>query len=129
MSDENVPRQEQHQIALYYLYTPRPLSSLSEHVEFHKATCASLSLHGRIRVSAEGINGVLSGRTVDLQRYEQLLGEELTKIFADTEDSNDYGSSDNDNCMKFDLDMKYCKLRSDIPAEQQLFDTLSVKQT
>ena len=129
MGDENAPRQERHQIALYYLYTPRPLLSISEHVEFHKNICASLSLHGRIRVSLEGINGVLSGRAVDLQRYEQLLGEELARIFADTEDSNDSGSSDNDNCVNFDLDMKYCELRSDIPAEQQLFDTLSVKQT
>ena len=127
MSDEL--SQQQHQIALYYLYTPRPLPQelLSQHIQFQKDVCSSLSLHGRIRVSCEGINGVLSGRTVDLRQYEEQLHDELTRIFACSNvEDNDAGSGHD---ISFDLDIKYCKLRPDIPAEQQLFDSLSVKQT
>ena len=121
--------QEQHQIALYYLYTPRPLPQelLSQHIQYQKDLCASLSLHGRIRVSCEGINGVLSGRTVDLHQYEERLHDELTRIFSDS-NVEDHGAGTTDG-MSFDLDMKYCKLRPEIPEEQQLFDSLSVKQT
>lgn len=117
---------QQPQIALYYLYTPRPLpkESISQHIQFHKDVCASLTLRGRIRVSSEGINGVLSGREFDLKRYEQQLHNELSRIFADVED--DDASSGN---ISFDLDIKYSHLRNDIPAEQQLFNSLSVKQT
>ena len=128
MSNDEIS-QQQHQIALYYLYTPRPLSqeSLSQHIQFQEDLCASLTLHGRIRVSCEGINGVLSGRTVNLHQYEARLHDELTTIFTDSNvGDSDAGSGDD---MLFDLDIKYCKLRSDIPEEQQLFNSLSVKQT
>ena len=112
--------QQENMILLYYCYLP--IGETEDHAQFHRDTCRSL-LNGRIRVSPEGINGVLSGRGHDLREYESKLRHELTSLVAPPID----GSSSSN--IALDLDMKYCHLRKDIPAHQQLFDSLSVKVT
>ena len=124
-------------IALYYCYTPRPIppTSLPNHVEYHQDLCARLNLNGRIRVSSEGINGVLSGNRSQLIEYERSLHDEVARILhedTDIDDKNKANTNDDADVgddASFDLDVKYCKLRPDIPEETQLFHTLSVKQT
>ena len=101
-------------IALYYIYLGIP--DAKHHVKFHQELCKRLSLKGRIRVSAkEGLNGVLSGRIQDLQLYEEEFLGQLTTI--------------NPQLQKSDLDLKYCRLRTDLTVQEQLFETLQVKET
>lgn len=117
---------KKHMIALYYCYPPTglPTDQLKSHKLFHEETCADLNLGGRIRVSEEGINGVLSGTEDALREYDARLRKELMQL-VDVISSD---SDDNDPTTDW-LDIKYCHLRNDIPTEQQLFDSLSVKIT
>ena len=101
-----------YRIALYYCYIPIP--NAEEHTDFHRNLCLELELQGRIRVSSEGINGVLSGLHDNLRDYERRVVQEM-KEYQDPS--------------LWELDVKYCQLRSDLPVEAQLFDGLSVKQT
>jgi predicted sulfurtransferase len=103
---------ESWRIALYYYYID--IDDISQHIAFHKELCDSAGFQGRIRISAEGINGVLSGLFSSQKNYEASLINELERI-------------SNKACD--DLDMKYCQLRTDLPVEVQLFDSLSVKET
>lgn len=116
-------------IALYYCYPPAglPKDNLEPHKLFHQETCTNLDLGGRIRVSEEGINGVLSGKEGALREYEGRLRKELLKIAVVGDD--DEGSDEEDDPTTEWLDIKYCHLRNDIPMEQQLFDSLQVKIT
>ncbi len=66
----------EYMIALFYMYSSNPVP-VKEHMEFQRRVGTELFLGGRIRVSVEGINGVLSGTRRHLQRYEQLLQNEL----------------------------------------------------
>ena len=100
-------------IALYYCYIA--IEQVDEQVDFHKALCEENELKGRIRVSQEGINGVLSGRFLACQTYERRLREELRRLVPDEED--------------WELDVKYCQLRTDLPVGKQLFDSLICKST
>lgn len=97
-------------IALYYVYTNLSDCDLQEHVEFHTNICNSMNLTGRIRVSPEGINGVLSGDVKSLEDYEYLTTEKL-------------------GLENGGMNIKYCLLRDDIPPETQVFDELTVKKT
>jgi len=106
-------------IALYYVYVEIPAKSLDDHKEFHTTTCADLCLFGRIRISTEGINGVLSGDETDLKSYEEALKKEIEHRSPNYA-AKRYGET---------LDMKYCHLRNDIPIETQTFEALSVKIT
>jgi len=117
-----------HMIALYYCYPPAglPKDQLEPHKLFHQETCTNLNLGGRIRVSEEGINGVLSGTENALREYEASLRKELLKLVVVVIDDNDH---DDDDPTTEWLDIKYCHLRNDIPTEQQLFDSLQVKIT
>ena len=97
-------------IALYYVYIDIPASQLREQVEFHRNTCQERDVKGRIRISKEGINGVLSGELEALHQYEQLATEQLGL---------------EEGC----LNVKYCLLREDIPFQSQIFDELIVQKT
>ncbi|EJK44769.1 hypothetical protein THAOC_36664 [Thalassiosira oceanica] len=113
--------EQQQMILLYYCYVT--IECVESHAQFHTNTCKATSLNGRIRVSTEGINGVLSGRGHDLREYESKLRHELTTSLIAPPNG---GSAPSNN---IDLDMKYCHLRKDIPVHQQLFDSLSVRVT
>ena len=118
-----------HMISLYYCYPPTniPPDQLNHHANFHRETCATLNLGGRIRVSEEGINGVLSGTEKALRDYETRLRKELMSIVS--RDESFFVLNDNEDPTAEWLDMKYCHLRKDVPVEKQIFDTLSVKIT
>ena len=121
--DSNLNHGSKHMIALYYCYPPTDISNPDDHASFHQDVCTTLNLGGRIRVSHEGINGVLSGPIEDLKEYELRLRREL---------ANDNGVEEEEEATKQTyeyLDIKYCHLRQDIPVEQQLFDSLNVKVT
>jgi predicted sulfurtransferase len=97
-------------IALYYCYVP--IENVEEHMEFQNSISIANNLHGRIRVASEGLNGVLSGRREHLENYERLLNKELLR--------HDHA---------FELDVKLCQLRTDLPVKVQLFDSIGVKKT
>lgn len=110
----NVDEDDKHdswRIALYYCYIP---VIVEKHVAFQQSQCQQRQLFGRIRVSPEGINGVLSGSFVKLQEYESLLKDELEGLV---------------DPLQWELDVKYCQLRPDLTVKDQLFDSLSVKAT
>jgi len=133
-------------IILYYCYPPSPIpqTQLEQHSNFHKTSCTALNLGGRIRVSEEGINGVLSGTETNLRKYESELRLELINLVGgdtttNSTDTHDVETNIDENInesiqtevdpTKEWLDMKYCHLRKEIPTDQQLFDSLSVKIT
>ena len=60
-----------------------------------------------------------------MREYDARLRKELIQLVVDVVSSD---SDDNDPTTDW-LDIKYCHLRNDIPTEQQLFDSLSVKIT
>ena len=106
-------------ICLYYVYVPIPKEGVKPHSTFHEKVCQELNLFGRIRISFEGINGVLSGNKDNLKKYETKLQEEVLSL-APLSERYRYGET---------LDVKYCHLRDDIPVDKQKFDSLSVKLT
>ncbi len=134
-------------IALYYWYIDIPTQSLDEQVNFHESLCNELKLKGRIRLSSEGLNGVLSGQKRDLEEYAERMRDEVESKFR--RDVNCCGGNDSSIGMgsgsigsgggqKGDgpplkygqtLDVKYCHLRPTLEEEKQLFDSLSVKVT
>ena len=105
-------------VALYYYYVE--MGDVAKHVQFHQTLCISLNLKGRVRVSSEGINGVLSGLYESLKLYEIAFIEELGRC-NETVDSATITAED--------LDLKYCQLRPELSIESQLFDSLMVKET
>jgi len=131
-------------IILYYCYPPSPIpqTQLVQHSNFHKTSCTALNLGGRIRVSEEGINGVLSGTETNLRKYEVQLRLELINLVGGdtiTNSTNIHNVDANiidESIIQTEvdpttewLDMKYCHLRKDVPTNKQLFDSLSVKIT
>ena len=125
-SPSSLPSKDQHHmIALYYCYPPSRILQLKPHANFHQETCLALKLGGRIRVAKEGINGVLSGTEENLREYEHQLRKELIHIVSLNNDGEIISEADSEEW----LDIKYCHLREDIPADKQLFHTLSVKIT
>lgn len=117
--------EEKVMIALYYWYIPIPKRFIEKHQDFHKEICTNLNLNGRIRISKEGLNGVLSGTKGNLMSYEKQLIDEVNR----NEFAN-YRKEDDEDCRYGNsLDVKYCHLRSDIDVEKQMFTSLSVKIT
>jgi len=132
-------------IALYYWYTPIPKAELEPHKEFHEHLCETLDLNGRIRISKEGLNGVLSGKRCDLEQYSLQLQQEVqylhscqqtasssTLVEASPQplESPNYPSElAKEKRYGNTLDIKYCHLRKDIDIEKQLFTYLHVKIT
>jgi predicted sulfurtransferase len=125
-SDSSVDPLDRLMIALYYWYIEIPTGSLNEQVSFHGTACENLNLFGRIRISTEGLNGVLSGNVEDLKEYEKEIKKEIESKFQCKEGEHNQGED-----LQYGnfLDVKYCRLRNDIPVETQLFDSLSVKVT
>lgn len=97
-------------IMLFYIYTA--IENVAANIVFQEHTCEKLCLKGRVRVSVEGLNVVLSGTKMNLQCYEDILLAHLNGAVTST-----------------DLDVKYCPLRRDIPRPKQMFDYLSIKET
>jgi predicted sulfurtransferase len=114
---------ENWRIALYYYYIDLP--NVPEHVQLHRHLCESMNFKGRIRVSSEGINGVLSGWHVHLQEYERIITDELKRL-SNTSTSTSITSMPNDDVT---LDVKYCLLREDLLIDAQLFESLMIKET
>jgi predicted sulfurtransferase len=109
---------EDWRIALYYCYVDIP--NVQQHVDLQQDLCEDRNLKGRIRVSVEGINGVLSGRFSSLKDYERIVQLELQKLQEPKEEEEE---------MSIHLDVKYCLLRNDLSIEAQLFESLVVKET
>jgi predicted sulfurtransferase len=129
----------EYMIALFYMYSSNPVP-VKEHMEFQRRVGTELFLGGRIRVSVEGINGVLSGTRRHLQRYEQLLQNELIptatlltepaeRIASPATSEDSCAPPDSRSSSNINLNMKYCKLRPDLPCQEQLFDKLQVQET
>lgn len=128
-------------IALYYWYVDIPKGSLKQHCDFHKSLCTRLNLYGRIRISEDGLNGVLSGKRCDLECYETELKKEVTPVTMmmqvsscceDEEEEQEHESATSSSTTSRYgkvLDVKYCHLRKDIPMEKQMFTSLSIKIT
>lgn len=104
MSDKSSNAHDNYRIALYYCYVD--IENVSCHVSFQHEICGDF-LKGRIRVSSEGLNGVLSGLRCHLEDYQRRVEQQIGVT----------------------LDVKYCLLRADLPTESQLFDSLSIKAT
>ena len=94
---------DDYRIALYYCYVEIP--DVANHVTFQKEICCHLK--GRLRVSSEGLNGVLSGLQSALEEYQKQVEQKIN----------------------VKMDVKYCYLRNDLSVESQLFDSLSIKAT
>lgn len=112
---------DDYRIALYYCYIP--LEDLQAVVDFHDEFKNRIA--GRVRVASEGLNGVLSGPQTALQDYEQKLREFLTNATAI--DSGKAASSS--TSLSWELDVKYCMLRSDLTVSSQLFTELEIDKT
>jgi predicted sulfurtransferase len=108
---------EHWRIILYYCYIDLDGTVVDNHVNFQIALCEQNELQGRIRVSTEGINGVLSGRMTACHEYEDRLREELSRLSPPRIED------------VWELDVKYCSLRTDLPVAPQLFDSLICKAT
>lgn len=98
-------------VALYYYYVD--LSNVPEHVEFHRRLCEGLSLNGRIRISSEGLNGVLTGLFCNLKQYEDKVMEQLQEVCPNSSLTE-----------PIDLDVKYCLLREDLPSKSTTISEL-----
>lgn len=116
-----------YRIALYYCYIVIP--DLKQHCQFHVDLCNRLDLQGRIRVAPEGINGVLSGTLCALQEYDRDLQKALKQLHSTKDTTLSTTPINSQMAMDWELDVKYCQLRSDLPLSSQLFDTLVVNET
>ncbi|MGK3760600.1 MAG: putative sulfurtransferase [Bacillariaceae sp.] len=148
--NDNADNHDDWRIALYYAYIELTPSEIQSHIDIQKQVCEDLNLKGRIRISKEGVNGVLSGELIILQKYEELISNDIQQILIksggskirfissavnDDDDDNDKDGIDNDNDIDDDmpptiaLDVKYCQLRKELPIQEQLFDRLLIKET
>ena len=102
---------DKYNILLFYLY--HEISNTDDHLAFQRNLCSTLDLNGRIRISVEGLNVVLSGTIENLKEYEKQLCKDGLNQEIDVKS----------------LDSKYCRLRKDLSASSQLFGYLSIKVT
>ena len=118
-------------IALYYIYIEMTPSQVKSHIDTQKRTCEELGLKGRIRVSEEGVNAVLSGLLEKLYLYENIISRALQRVATEEKDEKQNTTNDNeeDSDTEINLDIKYCELRSELPVAKQKFDRLIVKET
>lgn len=118
-------------IALYYIYIELTPAQVESHITLQRQVCDELGLNGRIRISQEGVNGVLSGKHEVLLEYEKLISYALQSASKDGERGltcTDNKTDDNEE-IRVGLDVKYCELRKELPVQKQLFDRLIVKKT
>jgi len=138
-ADQLILRHDLWRISLYYIYIELTPPQVEMHVDVQRQTCKELGLKGRIRVSQEGVNGVLSGKYEALQIYEKAITRALQKVVKDeasksqgavmVTDNNTDSNSNEDHAKIIDLDVKYCELRAELPIQKQLFDRLIVQKT
>jgi predicted sulfurtransferase len=121
MGGEDENSHDKWRIALFYFYVDLT-DKVEEHLEVQKKICEEFDLKGRLRVSQEGINGVLSGQHSNLLRYEEALRHNLEQMTIIAEQQTA------DVSYK-DLDIKYCHLREDLSVDDQLFDYLKLIKT
>ncbi|MEY8445266.1 rhodanese-related sulfurtransferase [Enterococcus ratti] len=69
-----------YQVLLYYNYTF--IDDPEQFAKAHLTFCHSLNLKGRILVAKEGINGTLSGKTEDTEKYMEMMQNDAR--FSDT---------------------------------------------
>lgn len=116
---ESPAHHDDYRIALYYVYIE--LCDLELVESFHESFREKRLVGGRIRIASEGINGVLSGKLHDLEQYENELRSLLNRI-SDLRRSFDESHP-------WELDVKYCQLRTDLTVESQLFPSWKVQLT
>jgi len=130
-------------IALYYIYVEMTPSQVKSHIDVQRRACEELGLMGRVRVSHEGVNGVLSGKYEILRIYEKTITCALQQALRKEERENrspqgamiitDAHTNSENNSEYVDeiinLDIKYCELRAELPLQKQLFGHLIVKET
>lgn len=135
--DESIFCHDLWRIALYYIYIELMPAQVESHVNLQRQVCEELGLNGRIRISHEGVNGVLSGKHEILIEYEKKISFALQELSKNEEgvpacaDNQTIVDDDNNNKVKtiVNLDVKYCELRPELPVQKQLFDRLIVKKT
>ena len=113
-------------ILLFYHYYPEDRSDGSnegsndgtqaivvaeEELVWHQNQAQRLKFGGRIRVSEEGINGVLSGTRENLQNYAKSVEDRGRKA----------------GWLKSCIDWKFGSMRSDLPIEEQTFEEVKVE--
>lgn len=93
--DANESDKDQHdnyRIGLYYAYVDLiPSAVRVSHLALQRKICNELQLTGRVRISQEGVNGVLSGKLEVLHRYEELITEDLRRILKSNENNSSNG--------------------------------------
>ena len=132
-----------YRVALFYCYIPLLNDDVMNIMNFHSLKTPTTSsstgnnsvvwerLGGRIRIASEGLNGVLSGTLLDLQQYEIQLRNLLFQIYHNSTGGND-GNETKPNTptdVRWELDVKYCLLRTDLSIASQLFANLQVQMT
>lgn len=137
-SDSDAYQHSLWRIALYYIYIEMTPTQVESHINLQRHICEELGLKGRIRVSQEGINGVLSGKYEVLQIYEKIISCGLQKVLkggegdlvcSSNKTASDKKEEEGNGDTIVDLDVKYCELRADLSVQKQLFDRLIVKST
>ena len=122
MSDDDVNKWR---IALFYHYV-NLAGIVDQEIEFQRKLCDELDLKGRVRISREGINGVLSGRHCRLMEYEACFARHLEQLKKEKVSET---NMNNDDTNHSELDIKYCHLRQDLSVEAQQFDSLKLVKT
>ncbi len=96
----------EYQFLLFYVYQPIP--NCSYLTDFFERICTELQIRGRIRVSMEGSNGIISGTLLAIQKFKMDVIRQLEN---------------------FPFHWYQSGLVETLPREIQLFDSLSVKIT
>lgn len=140
LSTADVMNHDIYRIALYYCYIPLSEDDVLNVVNFHTTMSKDnnnvhsycfdhefgTELGGRIRIAPEGLNGVLSGLLIDLHRYEEELRHLLLQIHGSRCNSEQQNTPIEG---EWELDVKYCRLRTDLSPASQLFTQLQVQKT
>jgi predicted sulfurtransferase len=138
ITDPETDDYDTYRIVLYYCYVPLDDNDIETLYNFHLSYYNHEStLGGRIRIASEGLNGVLSGTNIDLQQYEHQL---RTLLYTITSSKDENIGSLHDNhatviddtsnvSVRWELDVKYCKLRTDLTVQSQLFPKWQIQKT
>ena len=102
-------------VILYYNF--KPIADPDQFVIEHKKFCQSKWLKGRVYVSAEGINGTLSGKNEDIEAYKSYLNSQPG--FEDTEYKEDAADQHMFAKLIVKTRPEIVRLKSDIPLDPQ----------
>ncbi|XP_059648412.1 rhodanese-like domain-containing protein 6 [Cornus florida] len=67
MTDNNIEREKEYGVLLYYKYTPIP--DLQQLFSFYNSNCNSLALLGRVRLAPHGVNVTVGGKLSSLEKH------------------------------------------------------------